>query len=448
MIKVCDALCGSGKTSACIKMMNERTDVRFIFVTQFLKEVDRIKRGCTARDFISPVSDVKTGHTKLADVHRLLRAGRNIATTHALFMTYTEETKKLIQDQNYVLVLDESVDVLCDAYLSDSDIKILQMSNAIVEKDGNVEWVMNDYDMNDEIPGKFREEMIRARSKNFMRFEGNSFFWSIPPELFTCFNDVYILTYMFYGQPLKCFFEIHGIEYCLIGVRQTEDGYIFCSTDEMDRRVDLRSKIHILEDEKMNAIGEGRTALSVSWYKSAAAEASGEKMERLRKNIINLYRNIYSDSSGKRLWTTFKSFEPSLKGNGYRTCFIPYNLRASNSFADKKYLAYCVNNFPRPFEKRFFFERGSEWASDPYALSILVQWLFRSAIRRGEEVWIYVPSERMRCLLKQWLDKLAEGKDLEPVFYKTNNKLGSTRKKRGRPSKKQIMEESEVEDYE
>ena len=45
-IKICDALCGSGKTSACIRMMNEDTDKHFIFVTQFLSEVDRIVRGC------------------------------------------------------------------------------------------------------------------------------------------------------------------------------------------------------------------------------------------------------------------------------------------------------------------------------------------------------------------------------------------------------------------
>ena len=48
-IKVCDALCGSGKTSACIRMMNENKDKKYVFVTQFLSEVDRIIRSCKAK---------------------------------------------------------------------------------------------------------------------------------------------------------------------------------------------------------------------------------------------------------------------------------------------------------------------------------------------------------------------------------------------------------------
>ena len=53
--------------------------------------------------------------------------------------------------------------------------------------------------------------------------------------------------------------------------------------------------------------------------------------------------------------------------------------------------------------------------SDAYALTELVQWLFRSAIRKGgvngceepyrqrERVTVYIPCERMRHLLINWL---------------------------------------------
>ena len=78
-VSVCDALCGSGKTSACINMMNERTDTKFIFVTQYLSEVERIKAHCASRGFVSPDSDLQAGLTKLADIHQLMKNGRNIA---------------------------------------------------------------------------------------------------------------------------------------------------------------------------------------------------------------------------------------------------------------------------------------------------------------------------------------------------------------------------------
>jgi hypothetical protein len=41
---------------------------------------------------------------------------------------------------------------------------------------------------------------------------------------------------------------------------------------------------------------------------------------------------------------------------------------------------------------------------DEWALSELIQWLFRSAIRQKEEIELYIPSERMRKLLIEWLN--------------------------------------------
>ena len=102
-VRVCDALCGFGKTSACIKMMNEATDRKFIFVTQFLTEVDRIKRGCASRHFVSPEGNLARKQTKLSEVTKMLADGCNIATTHSLFVSYTEEVKNLIREQGYTV---------------------------------------------------------------------------------------------------------------------------------------------------------------------------------------------------------------------------------------------------------------------------------------------------------------------------------------------------------
>jgi hypothetical protein len=65
---------------------------------------------------------------------------------------------------------------------------------------------------------------------------------------------------------------------------------------------------------------------------------------------------------------------------------------------------------------------GVQVDRDMYALSVLIQWMFRSAVRKGEEVWLYIPSRRMRTLLTQWLDNLAEGKDLTPISYREERK--------------------------
>ena len=46
---------------------------------------------------------------------------------------------------------------------------------------------------------------------------------------------------------------------------------------------------------------------------------------------------------------------------------------------------------------------------DAYALSVMVQWIWRSAIRDGDEIYLYIPSSRMRTLLLDWIEKTSKG---------------------------------------
>ena len=39
-----------------------------------------------------------------------------------------------------------------------------------------------------------------------------------------------------------------------------------------------------------------------------------------------------------------------------------------------------------------------------YALGEMVQWIYRSQIRRGDPIVIYIPSKRMRDILIGWVD--------------------------------------------
>ena len=54
----------------------------------------------------------------------------------------------------------------------------------------------------------------------------------------------------------------------------------------------------------------------------------------------------------------------------------------------------------------FFNLKGIEFNEDEYALSELIQWIFRSAIRDGKSINIYLPSKRMRTFLINWLNNI------------------------------------------
>ncbi len=410
--KVCDALCGAGKTQSCINMMNNDTEHKYIFITPYLDEVERIKTSCAARRFVSPERSLRNGYSKLQDIHSLLRAGENIASTHALFSSYTEETRELIQANKYILVLDEVIDLFQPSDIDSGDINLLVRKNIATKKDDNVVWADDEYD------GRaFSDVMQISKSNNLIDYDGSFFFWSIPIEVFKCFTDAYILTYMFEYQMLKHFFVVNGIDYELIGTKKNNGIFQFCDLSEMDRKIDLRGKIHINFSEKYNEIGNKSFSLSSKWFERSSKEPGQPNLAILKNNIYNIFRHSNSSSDDK-MWTTLNKYKSCLKGKGYSNGFITFNKRATNDFADRHQLAYCLNVFMQPWVKNYLIRMGVEDVNqDMYALSILIQWIFRSAVRKGEEVWIYVPSKRMRYLLKEWLKNLAEGNDLKEIKF-------------------------------
>lgn len=430
-VKVCDALCGAGKTSAVINMMNEGGDEhRYIFITRFLTEVDRIVRDCPNGNFVAP-SDDET--RKIDNLHELLAARRNIASTHSLFLRITEKTKDLIRQGNYILVLDESVEAVTESDLTRKDFELFERAGFAKMDGENIVWLEETPEETDK---KFRDwryynEAQLAQSRRLCCFEDEYFFWTIPADLFHSFDSVYILTYMFCAQPLRCFFDINHIEYELIGVKRENGIYKLCPAEETDRKIDIRDKVNILENYgRVNSVGEKRTNLSYGWYIRCGADDKKKRAERVRKNLVNVKRNAFACASDDFMWTTFKGSREIVKDRSLGKGFVVYNKRASNEYADRHYLAYCVNNFPRPMEERYYRSHGAYLDPDMYALSFLVQWMFRSAIRKGENISIYVPSARMRTLLKKWLDNLAEGKDLEPVT--------ATKRPRKKKDKKEV----------
>lgn len=80
-------------------------------------------------------------------------------------------------------------------------------------------------------------------------------------------------------------------------------------------------------------------------------------------------------------------------------------MRASNKYRDRTSIAYPVNRYINTGVKNFFIKHNVEIDEDGFALSEMLQFIWRSAIRDGKEIWIYIPSVRMRNLLKMWIDK-------------------------------------------
>lgn len=407
MVRVVDSIMGTGKSSAAITYMNEHREDKFIYITPYLDEAARIKNECQALNFIEPSQKLgEYNHKKMIHTAALIKEGRNITTTHQAFKGYNSEMLDDIRSQGYTLIIDEDVDMLERFDFATDDLQMAIDAGYIHEENGVYTLVKDDYN------GNVMRELFRMlKSRELIRIDDEKntlFYWILPPELILSFKDVFILTYLFEGQSIHHFLEIYQIPYEFIGVEKVGDcAFRFCDypgyTPEYVTH--LADMIHIVDNEKLNAIGEDKYALSMSWL-----EKNKDGVDQLKRNIQNCYKNIWGDVPiDRRLWGSYKSALSKLKGKGYTKAFLIFNTKATNNYRRTSHLVYSVNLFMNVVEKRFYNVHGVEVDEDTYALSIMVQWVWRSCIRDGGEIYIYIPSRRMRTLLINWIQSLSEG---------------------------------------
>lgn len=393
---------GTGKSSAAINYMNDNKDTKFIYITPYLDEAARIKEGCPDLRFVEPSAKIREyGFRKYQHTMALIKEGRNISTTHQSFVRYTQDTLDDIKEQGYCLIVDESVSTLESAEFHIADLQ-LALDAGYVAEEGD-EYVL----INDEYNGSALREMFNLlKSRRLIRLRSEYgeklFYWTLPSELLTSFRDVYILTYLFEGQSLYYFMQMYNLSYERIGIRRGGDGsYHFCEDPDYvpDYVANLPDMIDILDNDRMNAVGDSRFALSASWY-----DRDERNPEVIRKNMTNYFNNICKDvPADRKLWGTFKGVKHSIQGKGYTNAFLNFNTRATNAHRDKNCLAYPINIYMNVGEKMFYKLHGLEVDEEAYALSIMIQWIWRSEIRTGEKIRLYIPSRRMRELLIGWM---------------------------------------------
>ena len=396
-VTVVDARMGRGKTSAAIRYMKQyRGDRQFLFVTPYLSEVERICGQC---DFEEPASDIGT---KSASLKFKMRTKRNIAMTHALFYLMDQEVLSLAKENGYSLIVDESIDVIekIPTSAKDFDLIVQKMTN---EGDGGrLSWKDPEYE------GRFDDYKELADNGNLFRLD-TALLRIANPDIFEMFDEVIMLTYLFEGQAQKAYLDFFHIPYRVVGVESDEaGGYRFSNAPDCPPPIDLSDLIHIVDKRKMNQPFSGQYTLSKNWY--SRRSAGDPSIEALRRNLNNLFTSIAKADSEHRIWTCFKDDKGKILGpkKKFASSFLPMNIRATNEYRDATAVAYLVNRFIDPNLVKFFAVRNIDIDNDQFALSEMIQFIWRSAIRDNQPITVYIPSERMRNLLINWMNSVSQ----------------------------------------
>ena len=426
-IKVYDAMMGSGKTTRIIEEIQKADhSQKFIFITPLLTECHRIagtvyeesdiyKRPIILdsddtsilyqyREEDTPLRNKIFKHPyfskaggKAESLPVLIKNKDNIVSTHQLFVNLT--TKVLEAAKDYILIIDEMLSIY-EIYTQYSLEEINTMlSNKWItldEKDGitlrfHREYYGANIDGRDPTENTYYENFANLCDLGqLMLIDNKVVIWELAAEALSSFKDVWIATYMFEDNIMSTYLKAHGIEYETItfGKKPSE----------------IKHLINIYEDigrSNLNTIGNKNSALSATNCKITAVK------DTLANNLDNFVRNKIKCKKSDLIWTSFKSGKTRIQKNStnnYANQWIPYNTKATNEFGNIHNVVYLCNIYPNPELVKASSARGFSVNENIYALSEMVQFIWRSAIRNEEPINIYVPSSRMRTLLNSWLN--------------------------------------------
>jgi hypothetical protein len=295
--------------------------------------------------------------------------------------------------------------------ISKSDFNILLDRKLIEIKDNNkVEWIDPEY------TGEFDKYRLLAENDNLYLHTRNRnddkvilLVWTFPVGIFKAFKEIYILTYLFKGQLQRAYYDMYDIKYSYKSVRYIDNefkliDYIDYNHEEKENLKDLIN----IYDGKLNAIGDKDYSLSSSWLKD---DKNKNQLNKLKNNTYNYFKNIMKSKAKFNMWTTIlgkddkksERIRIALSGDGYARSFVPCNCRATNIYAEKNCISYLLNRFLNPLDKGFFEDKGIKINEELWALSELIQFIWRSAIRNNKEIYLYIPSKRMRELLQDYI---------------------------------------------
>ena len=388
-----------------INHINVNKNKKFLCIVPLLKECERYEEK-TDIDIIDPE---KWG-SKWKHFRWLVENDKNIVTTHALIQKMDLDMLELLKSKDYSLMIDECLDVLNTYKISKDDLKIIFNEKLVsLDDDGFLVW------NEDKKPykGVYGDIKRLCSFKSLMGFKKDNsdelariLMWNFPVDFFKCFEESYIFTYLWDGSIQKSYFDIHGIQYEKYMLDENKELIPHNKALEYEKRRKAVELINIY-DGKFNSIGMkiGKSnPLSKSWYEDKRKKNLAI-FDQLKKNTENYFRTVTNTISFHNMYTVFKPYCKYIKGEGYAKGFVSCNARGTNEFREKKSLAYLINFFMQPDIKQFIDHYHIDFDEDLFSLSTLLQWIWRSQIRDGQPIDIYIPSERMRGLLKIWMDE-------------------------------------------
>lgn len=426
-IRVISSMPGSGKTSWVFGHMRANSEERWIFVSPYLKECGgldtsteeyhkgRIREELPEMDFQTPTPQHKGG-SKSKAFKELLKQGHNISTTHQLWKMMDSECAEIIKQQQYKIVIDESLN-LVETYeeFDQMDLRVALQGKMIIQEEGTHRLVWNADLYPNYVRGKFKEIKHLCDVGALYLYGIEVVIHQVPPQAILAASEVIVLTYGFKHSVMGAWCEVCKIPYHI-------DNTVKLYKSNQEILEELRDRINLLDIPKGLVDIDQQTSRSIftsGWFDNCFNESAQKKI----KSSIDWSVKQHFDK-GNIFWTTFKDYKDDLKSKRYtrskkvtldgrtwkRDPFVPKNMRASNEYRDCTNCIYLVDVRMNPYLKSYLYRHGAaSFNEDIYSLLEMLQFIFRGAVRNqqgdvlGNHLNLIVGSTRMKRLLENWL---------------------------------------------
>ncbi|MGB3222546.1 MAG: DEAD/DEAH box helicase family protein [Desulforhopalus sp.] len=437
-VKAVDAVMGTGKSTWVMLTMGER---RTVIVVPRLSEVERYERDLKDLDGVVALTDSDTDkRTKKTRFIEALMDAQVIITTHQLFEDHlTSETFETIKQGEWWLVLDEVPVVfdpvklvsgtVIDGYVAKGFVQEEKLNDKVSKLTVNPLTYKGYCDLPaSEATANEKRMLLEATKKDVLivkkedQTRGFTIF-SLREERLDAFKGVTVLTYPFKGSDLDYWLKIKGYlveHYELTRHAKTHslDDFSLQPHSGEYSGGQFKDLIEMIGDKPQRGkkIPYGDKSNHFSANEMRGMKAKDKKLDSTKVTLRREFRNKadmnrWADNEDF-MFTCLKESVPlwADKDRKLNVDFIgpvnhvPFNTIATNDYSHKTQLAFLYNVFQFPEISNLVEAFDLECDENQYSLYTIIQWVWRSAIREGHKVRLYIPSKRMRDTLSKWLN--------------------------------------------
>lgn len=426
-VEVMDMIMGAGKSTSAIKTIQSNVDDFYFVVVPYLHEVNRYIDKCEGflpenNQLIEPCDDETS---KSADLLNILQKRKgSVVTTHSMFENLKSDhmsaiTNMPLRKGEKVLILDETIDLVKPVNskrLPKEALKADVENEYIVvnETTGLVKW--NGF--NEEKSGKYpHHEYLKDLCDTGMLFfiDNQYLVMEVPLDFLNCFDRVIVMTYRWSSSIMANYLEVNNISWKMLDTNAKSILEVYEYIAE-----------HLIIPDHYSVKGLSKNQMrtqDVSDLKKDFNQSIKAAMNEYDIPIEDLLFTTFRNVGNEKMVDWYKSIKVGKwqrKDSQNRiepVTFLSHTTLGTNEYANCRLMIYGLDKHLMPSVHTYFAKRGHSISGDAWALSSLLQWLFRGCIRdreSGKDMVAVILSPRMRKMAQEWLAgikrQIAEGK--------------------------------------